>query len=171
MKIIDKNKDYYDYLQGVWGQDPKAVYARTGSVKLRPQDRPFFLAKNLPKGVIAWQGELILTCGATAHHIYFENAGNGIIAEEFLSHEVPRLDGRRQYVRDEGSCARFEDFQVKCHYAIFSIHDELIGHAGVLANQAACYRAGYQIMIDAEGGHRLRREVIRQRKREIFEKK
>ena len=31
--------------------------------------------------------------------------------------------------------------------------------------------AGYQIMIDAEGGHRLRREVIRQIKREIFEKK
>ena len=56
-------------------------------------------------------------------------------------------------------------------YNIFSIHDELIGHAGVLVNQAACYRAGYQIMIDAEGGHRLRREVIRQIKREIFEKK
>ena len=93
MKIIDKNKDYYDYLQGVWGQDPKAVYARTGSVKLRPQDRPFFLAKNLPKGVIAWQGELILTCGATAHHIYFENTGNGVIAEEFLSHEVARPEG------------------------------------------------------------------------------
>lgn len=40
MKIIDKNKDYY-----------------------------VFFAKDLPKGVVAWQGELILTCGATAHHI------------------------------------------------------------------------------------------------------
>ena len=92
---------------------------------------------------------------------------------------VPRLDGIQQYILDEGVCARFEDFQVKYpttpgkghDYAIFSIHDELIGHTGVLANQVACYRAGYQIMIDAEGGHRLRREVIRQIKREIFEKK
>lgn len=25
MKIIDKNKDYYDFLMGVYGQDPKAV--------------------------------------------------------------------------------------------------------------------------------------------------
>lgn len=93
MKIIDKNKDYYDYLQGVWGQDPKAIFARTGSVKLRPQDRPFFLSKDLPKGMLAWQGELILTCGATAHHIYFENSGHGVITEEFLSHEVVRPEG------------------------------------------------------------------------------
>ena len=93
MKIIDKNKDYYDYLQGVWGQDPKAIYARTGSVKLRPQDRPFFFSKELPKGVQAWQGELILTCGAIAHHIYFENTGHGVITEEFLSHDVVRPEG------------------------------------------------------------------------------
>ena len=92
MKIIDKNKDYYDYLQGVWGQDPKAIYARTGSVNLRPQNRPFFFAKDLPKGIVAWQGELILNCGATAHHIYFENSGDGVITEEFLSHEVTRPD-------------------------------------------------------------------------------
>lgn len=61
-------------------------------MNLRPQNRPFFFAKDLPKGIVAWQGELILTCGATAHHIYFENSGDGVITEEFLSHEVTRPD-------------------------------------------------------------------------------
>lgn len=28
MKIISNFKDYYDFLQGTWGQDPKAVYER-----------------------------------------------------------------------------------------------------------------------------------------------
>lgn len=29
MKIISKYKDYYDYLSGVWGEDPKLVLERT----------------------------------------------------------------------------------------------------------------------------------------------
>lgn len=29
MKIISKFKDYYDYLQGIYGQDPKATYERS----------------------------------------------------------------------------------------------------------------------------------------------
>lgn len=42
MKIIDKNKDYYDYLQGVWEQDPKAVYVRSGSLLFTGERRPLF---------------------------------------------------------------------------------------------------------------------------------
>ena len=30
MKIISKYKDYYDYLSGVWGEDPKLVLERKG---------------------------------------------------------------------------------------------------------------------------------------------
>lgn len=36
MKIIDNKKDYYDYLGGVYGIDPLAVYDRRGSVKVGP---------------------------------------------------------------------------------------------------------------------------------------
>lgn len=93
MKIIDKNKDYYDYLQGVWGQDPDAVYARQGSVKFRPQDRPPFLSKDLPDGILCWQGEFIITCGAMVHHIYFENRGKGLVLEEFFTYRVVRPEG------------------------------------------------------------------------------
>ena len=52
MKIIDKNKDYYDYLQGVWGQDPKAIYARTGSVNLRLQNRQFFVGRYVTMRIV-----------------------------------------------------------------------------------------------------------------------
>lgn len=30
MKIIDKNKDYYDYLQGVWGRIPRLYMPELG---------------------------------------------------------------------------------------------------------------------------------------------
>ncbi len=40
MKIIDKNKDYYDFLMGVYGQDPKAVYDRRGSAILHKDRTP-----------------------------------------------------------------------------------------------------------------------------------
>lgn len=36
MKIIDNKKDYYDYLGGVYGIDPLAVYDRRGSVRVGP---------------------------------------------------------------------------------------------------------------------------------------
>jgi len=32
MRIIDNKKDYYDYLSGIYGEDPLAVYDRRGSV-------------------------------------------------------------------------------------------------------------------------------------------
>ena len=91
---------------------------------------------------------------------------------------VPRQDSVQHYTLNEDVCTRFENFQTGCQttpgkgrdYAIFSIHDELIGPTGVLSNQGSCYKAGYQILIDTEGGHRLRREVIRQIKQEIIEK-
>lgn len=45
MKIIDKNKDYYDFLMGVYGQDPKAVYDRRGSAILHKDRTPEPLRK------------------------------------------------------------------------------------------------------------------------------
>lgn len=90
MKIIDRNKDYYDYLQGIWGQDPKAVYVRSGSKVFSADDRPIFLSKEIPDGVHAWQGELVLTCGFTEHRIYVENSGDGLVIEPFFKRTVER---------------------------------------------------------------------------------
>ena len=85
MKIIDNNKDYYDYLQGIWGQDPKAVFLRTGSRVFGADDRPPFLAKKLPDNIFAYQGEILCRCGDMYHYIYFENRGEDITMEEFFS--------------------------------------------------------------------------------------
>ena len=90
MKIIDRNKDYYDYLQGIWGQDPKAVYVRSGSKVFSADDRPVFLSKEIPDGVHAWQGELVLTCGFTEHRIYLENSRDRLLIEQFIKRTVER---------------------------------------------------------------------------------
>ena len=93
MKIIGKYKDYYDYLQGIWGQDPKAVYVRTGAKLFTEEDRPPFLRRHLPEDAEAYQGELILTCGAEEHHIYVENTGDGPVLKPFFKQRVERPSG------------------------------------------------------------------------------
>ena len=98
MKIIDKNKDYYDYLQGVWGQDPKAVYVRTGSFLFSREHRPPFFDTPLPDGLYAFQGEFIITAGETEHHIYFINGKNGVHMERFLTQRVAREKGEAPLV-------------------------------------------------------------------------
>ena len=89
---------------------------------------------------------------------------------------VPRQDGIQEYVLDESMCVRFENFIAghqptsgKRDYAMFSINDELIGSAGVRNNQRICYQAGYRILIDWQGGHRLRRQTLRLSRTHLFD--
>ena len=64
--------------------------------------------------------------------------------------------------------ARFEEY-IAGHqptkgsrdFAMFSTNDELIGPAGVQNNMAVSEAAGYKILIDADGGHRLRRPTLK----------
>lgn len=89
MKIIDKYKDYYDYLQGVYGQDPLAVYDRRGSVLFNRETAPLPL-KPIPasseKGFI---GVISLLCGFVCHRIYFENLpGQKITFDEYETYRL-----------------------------------------------------------------------------------
>ena len=54
------------------------------------------------------------------------------------------------------------------NFAVFSIHDELIGPVGILENMAVCQRLGYSILIDDKGGHRLDKNSLRKIRDEIF---
>lgn len=90
---------------------------------------------------------------------------------------VSRQDGVQEYELNEAVCARFENFIAgnkptpgKCHdYAMFSIHDELIGEDGVRRNQVVCYDAGYRILIDCDGGHRLSKATLRLAWKHLFD--
>ena len=85
---------------------------------------------------------------------------------------VPRHDSIQHYKLNEEVCIRFDDFIATQHptpgkgrdYAMFSIHDELIGPAGILHNEGICFKAGYRILIDSEGNHRLRKATLKQAK-------
>ena len=80
----------------------------------------------------------------------------------------PRMDGRQQYVLDDAVCKRFEGFILnhppttgKHDFALFCIHDELIGAEGILANQAICFNAGYSILIERKAGHNLEGKALK----------
>lgn len=90
---------------------------------------------------------------------------------------VPRQDGVQQYELSEAVCARFEDYIAGNavtrgrgkDYAMFSTNDELIGPDGVSRNQAVCYDAGYRILIDLEGGHRLKKAALLKAWKHLFD--
>lgn len=89
---------------------------------------------------------------------------------------VIRQDGVQQYSLDEAVCQRFEAYihthqptQGKRDYALFSIHDELIGSAGILLNQAICFNNGYSILIERKEGHRLGSRALKLIRHKIFE--
>ena len=92
---------------------------------------------------------------------------------------VPRQDGVQQYELNEDICKAFDKdarkdkmMRVKGsnNYAIFSIHDDLIGPEGILANMAVCQELGYTILVDDKGGHRLDKNSLLKIKNDVFPK-
>ena len=79
------------------------------------------------------------------------------------SYFVERQDGKTEYTLDETVCRHFMEYS-KSHkavngtrnYALFAVHDELIGDADMLENMAAVFESGYRLLLDSKGGHRLR---------------
>jgi len=89
MKIIDKNKDYYDYLQGIFGQDPLAVYDRRGSTVFNSSNTPLPLKQITGGSCKGYYGVIEILIGLVCHCIYFENIpGNKITYEEFETFRV-----------------------------------------------------------------------------------
>ena len=79
------------------------------------------------------------------------------------SYFVERQDGKTEYTLDEAVCRHFMEYS-KSHkavngtrnYALFAVHDELIGDSDMLENMAAVFESGYRLLLDSKGGHRLR---------------
>ena len=89
MKIIDKRKDYYDYLQGVFGQDPLAVYDRRSSIVFNSNTLPLPLKPVSKDSDVGYYGVIELLCGLVCHNIYFENMpGCKVALEEYETYRV-----------------------------------------------------------------------------------
>lgn len=93
MKIIDKRKDYYDYLQGIWGQDPKAVYYRMAKDVFKSGARPEFFSKSFLKGVLGYEGYIALVCGRVVHRIYYVNRNGEISMKRYKTEFINRPNG------------------------------------------------------------------------------
>ena len=73
------------------------------------------------------------------------------------SYFVARQDGKTEYKAVGGTK----------NYALFAVHDELIGDADMLDNMALVFESGYQLLLDTKGGHRLRATSLKLLHREI----
>ena len=90
------------------------------------------------------------------------------------SYFVERQDGKTEYTLDEEICRRFAEY-TQTHkaiagtknYALFAMHDELIGDAGMLDNMAMVFESGYRLLLDSKGGHRLQAASLKLLHKEI----
>ena len=79
------------------------------------------------------------------------------------SYLVERQDDKTEFTLDEAVCRYFTEYEsshkavngIK-NYALFAVHDELIGDTDMLDNMAMVFEYGYRLLLDSKGGHRLR---------------
>lgn len=90
MIIIDKRKDYYDYMQGVIGQDPKAVYDRRNAICITKGNMPYCFQPIIPPDIDGYMGIIYLFCGNIVYTFYFENFGKGVLSELLFSKRIKR---------------------------------------------------------------------------------
>ena len=113
-----------------------------------------------------------IICNPACNIAYLIRDKIGFGVKEYF---VQRQDGVQQYILDEKVCQRFEEY-LKTHtptkgrhdYALFCIHDELIGAEGILSNEAICFNQGYAILIERKEGHRLGSRVLKLIRRQVF---
>ena len=90
------------------------------------------------------------------------------------SYFIKRQDGKTEYTLNEEVCRHFAEY-TQAHkaitgirnYALFAVHDELIGDADMLDNMAMVFESGYRILLDSKGGHRLRAASLKLLQKEI----
>ena len=90
------------------------------------------------------------------------------------SYFVERQDGNTEYTLDEAVCRCFTEYESSHravsgtkNYALFAVHDELIGDADMLDNMAMVFESGYRLLLDSKGGHRHRAAALKLLHREI----
>jgi predicted esterase YcpF (UPF0227 family) len=79
-----------------------------------------------------------------------------------------RLDRKQIFELTEEMCLKYEDYIAKHaptlgkkNYAIFSAHDELLGDEASLIVQQVVSDAGYNVLIDSKGVHRITSSTIK----------
>ena len=90
------------------------------------------------------------------------------------SYFVERQDGNTEYTLDEAVCRRFTEYESSHkavsgtkNYALFAVHDELIGDADMLDSMTMVFESGYRLLLDSKGGHRLRAASLKLLHKEI----
>lgn len=90
------------------------------------------------------------------------------------SYFVERQDGNTEYTLDEAVCRRFTEYESSHkavsgtkNYALFAVHDELIGDADMLDSMTMVFESGYRLLLDSKGGHRHRAAALKLLHREI----
>ena len=167
------------------------IFSEYEWIAIEVNENPFESVEKINATVSKFNPSLLMGTSLGGYYVFYADAPRAIkvicnpamnIAELIrykigfgtYSYFVERQDGNTEYTLDEAICRRFTEYESSHkavsgtkNYALFAVHDELIGDADMLGNMALVFESGYQLLLDSKGGHRLRAAALNLLHREI----
>ena len=156
------------------------IFSEYEWIAIEVNENPFESVKKINATVSKFNPSLLMGTSLGGYYVFYADAPRATkvicnpamnIAELIrykigfgtYSYFVERQDGNTEYTLDEAVCRRFTVYESSHkvvngtkNYALFAVHDELIGDADMLDNMAMVFESGYRLLLDSKGGHRHR---------------
>ena len=169
----------------------RKIFSEYEWIALEVNENPFESVEKINVTVSKFNPSLLMGTSLGGYYVFYADAPRatkvicnpamniaGLIRHKIgfgtYSYFVERQDGNTEYTLDEVVCRRFTEFESSHkavsgtkNYALFAVHDELMGDADMLDNMALVFESSYQLLLDSEGGHRLRAAALKLLHREI----
>ena len=149
------------------------IFSEYEWIALEVNENPFESIEKINAVISEFNPSLLMGTSLGGYYVFYVRYKIGFGTYSYF---VERQDGNTEYTLDEAVCGRFTEFESShkavCgtkNYALFAVHDELIGDADMLGNMALVFESGYQLLLDSKGGHRLRAAAMNLLHREISE--
>ena len=155
----------------------RKIFSEYEWIALEVNESPFESVAKINTSVSKFNPSLLMGTSLGGYYVFYADAPRAtkVICNPAMNiAELIRYKGNTEYTLDEAVCRRFTEYESSHkavsgtkNYALFAVHDELIGDADMLDNMALVFESGYQLLLDSEGGHRLRAAALNLLHREI----
>ena len=169
----------------------RKIFSEYEWIALEVNENPFESVAKINTSVSKLNSSLLMGTSLGGYYVFYADASRATkvicnpamnIAELIrskigfgtYSYLIERQDDKTEYTLDEAVCRCFTEYEsshkavsgIK-NYALFAVHDELIGDADMLDNMAMVFESGYRLLLDSKGGHRLRAASLKLLHKEI----
>ena len=154
------------------------IFSEYEWIAIEVNENPFESVEKINATVSKFSPSLLMGTSLGGYYVFYADApcATKVICNPAMTYSyfVERQDGNTEYTLDEAVCRRFTEYESSHkavsgtkNYALFAVHDELIGDADMLDSMTMVFESGYRLLLDSKGGHRLRAASLKLLHKEI----